>query len=300
MTSPTLELIEIIKKDIYHLNQSISENEPRITHVFSKMKEGENLLTISFSYFIELLNKYSFNSEGFPFKHKNFEFLEGRFDLFNEVFISNESVNLSDQIIFYYFKMATTFNKPIVIFYLLYYAIFIEYFLSSKDISIIFTDLYSQWKSSFREQKIPLKFITTLPTISIKDEFNITENIHIKDILAHFRVEKRSEQDLESSYYMLKFIDDDFDFDYDDNLDLVGTCLIYNTDLSFAYFVRNNKKIVSDLKKEFDKKIDDFTQIINTFYLLGFDFKYKGYFIELPWWYIPPTNKYRKFESGFP
>ena len=120
----------------------------------------------------------------------------------------------------------------------------------------------------------------------------------IKYILAHFRVKKVSEQDLESSYYLQKFIDDDFDFDYDDNLDLVGTCLIYNTYLSFAYFERKNKKIVSDLKIEFDKKIDDFTQIINTFYLLGFDFKYKGYLIELPWWFIAPTYKYRKFESG--
>lgn len=299
MGNTTLKLVKIIKEDINTLIKCISEKESRLNYVISEISKGENLLTIGFDYFVELLNKYSFNFEQFPFKTKNFDFLKSRLDLFKVIFIEKENVNLDNHIIFYYFRRPVTFNNPIVIFYLLYYTIFIKHLLSSKDISIIFKELLDQWRNSFREQKVPLTFITTIPTFSIKDEFNITENIQIRDILAHFRIEKKSEEDLESSYYLQKFIDDEFDFDYDDNLDLVGTYLLYNTKLSFIYYENRNKNDVLKLKNEFNEKELGLLQVINTFYLLGFNFKYNNYIMELPWWFIPSINKFRNIEDGF-
>jgi hypothetical protein len=299
MNNTTLELIRIIKEDINTLCNNILEKESRLNRVISEINKEKDLLTIRFSYFVELLNKYCFNFERFPFKEKNFEFLGNRLDLFNEIFITKDNFNLDDQIIFYYFRRPETFNNPIIVFYLLYYTIFIKYLLSSKDISIIFKELYDQWRNSFKEKKIPLTFITTIPAFSIKDEFNITEEIQIKDITSHFRIKKISKEKLESSYYLWKFIDDDFDFDFDDNLDLVGTCLFYNTTLSFIYYDKRKKDDILKLKDEFNEKVLNLIQVINTFYLLDFNFKYSKYIIELPWWFIPSINKFRNIKGGF-
>ncbi len=289
------ELIQIIKDDINNLLNSISEKEPKINFIISEFNKGVNVLTIRFSYFVELLNKYSFNYEQSPFKERNFEFLGKRLDLFNETFITRENINLNNQVIYYYSRSPESFNKPIVLFYLLYYRIFIKYLSSSSNISIIFGELYDQWRNSFTTLKIPVTFIIPIP---VSSTFIISEKIQIKPIIGHFRIEKMSEEELESSYHFWNFIDEDFPFDNDDYLDLISPCLFYNTSLPYIYYDKYKEEDVLRIRKKFNVKVLNLIQIVNSFYLFGVDFKYKSYFIELPWWFIPSPDKFRNIEEA--
>ncbi|MBY9006584.1 MAG: hypothetical protein KGD63_07475 [Candidatus Lokiarchaeota archaeon] len=292
------KLIEIIKEDISILIKNIQEKESSFEYFISESKKNRDLLTISFSYFLELLNKYSFNYEKLPLENSNFDFLGNRWNLFNEVFITTEYINLEKRFIFYYFNIVESFHKPIVIFYLLYYRIFIEFFLLSRDISIIFNELLSKWKNSFREQKFLVTFIIPIPIFLTYDTFSIDENIQIRYILAHHSIDKLNIEELNSKYYFQKFIDGNYDFDpLDDYLDLVGNCLFFNTKLSFIYLKKNNKDDVLKLKNEFNEKESKIIELINTFYLFGANFKYRKYTIELPWWFISPLNKFKRISK---
>lgn len=257
-------------------------------------------MTFDFNYFVDLLNEYCFKPKGDPFKKGNFEFLGERFELFQKIFLSQNNVDLKKDIIYRTSRTVNQFNNEIIIFYLLYNAIYTEYLLTSEDIILIFVDLLDKWKNSFKNQTFPISILVPIDAFYVKDVYTISENLSLRDLASHTKIEKFDEEEMNSSYYFWKFISDDIDnYDFDDFLDLVGTCLVFHTNLSYLYYEKRDQENLQRLVKEFESVELVLKEVINTFHLMGFDFKNKDYEIIYPWWFIKSTKKYQNLKGNF-
>ena len=75
--------------------------------------------------------------------------------------------------------------------------------------------------------------------------------------------------------------------------------LIYDTNISFKLSERfqldDNDFLL--LQQEFGSKMKKFNEMIQTMYLLEKDFKYEGFIVEYPWWFIPNIHKFDRFKK---
>ncbi len=307
-----LTFLEHLGEDIKMLENALMNKEEDLKDIFKLIRKTIPFITIEFSYFIELLNKYCFSIlNKSEIKKIEDTILFDRINLFKRIFIENTE-NIE------YFTKSSVFLRdshsggpvyePILLFYSFYYAVFIEYITSMDDILTIFEKFKNQWKESLQSHTFPVKIILHMPIFAIVGEHQIDDNIKLISARPPLKIMKKRSQTREyqnyiSSYYPFGMKPSDyFRYDNKDDLDNLTTMRLYlSINYITPYYLFNDYSSYEGLYENIMKKKDEIEEEIKELacclYLLGKEFDYKGFITEYPWWFVPNVNRFDKFDE---
>lgn len=307
-----VKFLEHLEEDIKTLEYALLNREGDLKDIFKLIRKTIPFITIEFSYFIELLNKYCFSilNES-EIKKKEKTILFKRLNLFKRIFIENiknaeyltkGSVFIRDS------HSGGPVFEPILLFYSFYYSMFIEYLTSMDDIFTIFERFKNQWKESLQLHTFPVKIITHLPIFAIVGEYQIDDNIKLISARPPLKIMKKRHQEKEyqnylSSYYPFGMKTPDYmNYDHKNDLDNLTTMRIYlSIDHTTPYYLFNDfssyESLYENIMKEKDEIEEEIKELACCLYLLGKEFDYKGFIIEYPWWFVPNINRFDIFDE---
>jgi len=291
--------VQYIENDIYSLGKGISNNEEDLKEIFKYINRGISFFSLSFDYFIELLNKYCFNIDSSDNKKGSSVEIKERLLIFERLFVADNEQYFTQTYLFSYNNIwgQPTF-EPLFLFYLLYYGIFKQFLLDSKDIVLIFKDLLNQWQKALETSRMPIKIISYLPILAKIGIYPIDDKFFLISGRPHLKIEKLPNAKRIYKNYILSYFPFDKRINYNE-VSSMRVYLIYNTNISFKLSERfqldENDFLL--LQQEFESKMKKFNEMIQTMYLLEKDFKYEGFIVEYPWWFIPNIHKFDKFKK---
>lgn len=307
MTEELENLIELVREDILTLEKGINEQEKELKEILDHIKIGDSLFSIDLNYFGNLVNKYAFKVAPSDINNQSLDILK-RIKLVEKIFFT-KNIDKTKNIYTFDNPWGNSIPNTIILIYKLYYAIFKRYILSSEDIVEIFKDLLDQWNYTFNELKIPITFITHLPLVIFKGNYQLIKNLELKSVWPYIRLyddpgaKKVYDKYIHSLFpiYMQYPYEKSF---FDNNYAPYGVYLFFKTEISnqVERIDHKNFKYIppffEDLKEEFNKTLKNFYDLINVLYLYGYDFKFEDYTIEYPWWWYETPNL-SKFETYY-
>lgn len=307
------KFLEHLEEDIKTLENALLHREGDLKDISKLIRKTIPFITIEFSYFIELLNKYCFSIiDESEIKMMEKTILFKRFNLFKLIFIDNIENNE------YYTKNSVFLHdnhsggavfEPILLFYSFYYATFIEYLTNTDDILTIFERFKKQWQESHQSHTFPVKIIIHLPIFAIVGEHQIDDNIKLISARPPLKIMKKSRQTREyqnyiSSYYPFGMEPSDYmKYDHKKDLDNLTTMRLYlSINYTTPYYLFNDFSSYEGLYENIMKKKDEIEEEIKELacclYLLSKEFEYKGFIIEYPWWFVPNIHRFDKFDDS--
>lgn len=307
-----VKFLKLLEKDLKTLENALLNIDEDLKGIFKLIRKTIPFVTIKFSYFIELLNKYCFSilNES-EIKKIEKTILFKRLNLFKRIFIENiknaEYLTKSSVFIHDSHSGVPVF-EPILLFYSFYYAVFIEYLTSMDDIFTIFEKFKNQWKQSLQSQMFPVKIIIHLPIFAKVGEYHITDNIKLISARPPLKIMKirrqaREYQNYISSYYPFGMEPSNYmKYDHKKDLDNLATMRLYlSINYTTPYYLFNDFSSYEGLYENIMKKKDEIEEEIKELacclYLLGKEFDYKGFIIEYPWWFVPNINRFDIFDE---
>jgi len=306
------KFLEHLEKDIKALEYALLNKEEDLKDIFKLIRKTIPFITIEFSYFIELLNKYCYSIlNGSEIKEKEKTILIERFSLFKGIFIENieniefftkSSVYLHDS------NSGGPVFEPILLFYSFYYSIFIEYLTSVDEIPTIFERFKKQWRGSLQSHTFPVKIIIHLPIFAIVGEYQIEDNLELISARPPLKIMKKNRQTREyqkyiSSYYPFGMKPSDYmKYDHKDDLDNLITMRLYlSINCTTPYYLFNDisshERLYENIMKKKDEIEEEIKELSCCLYLLSKEFDYKGFIIEYSWWFVPNINRFDKFDE---
>ncbi|MFW9873246.1 MAG: hypothetical protein ACFFG0_09105 [Candidatus Thorarchaeota archaeon] len=306
------KFLELLEDDIKNLEKALLNIDEDLKSIFKLVRNTIPFITIEFSYFIELLNKYCFSipieSE---IKKVEETLLIKRFNLFKLIFIENieNSDYFAKSIIYLHDNHSGgPVFEPILLFYSFYYAIFMKYLTNKINFPLVFKEFKKQWKELLQSHILPVDIIIHLPIFAIVGEHQINDNIKLISARPPLKVlrskrQKREYQNYISSYYMSGLIKSDY-VKYDHKMDLENLTTMrlflsikYNT----KYYLFNDFSSYESLYEKITKIKEEIEETIKEIacclYLLGKEFDHKGFIIDFPWWFVPNINRFDIFEE---
>ena len=183
--------VQYIENDIHSLEKGISNNEEDLKEIFKYINRGISFFSLSFDYFIELLNKYCFNIDSSDNKKGSSVELKERLLIFERLFVAGNEQYFTQTYLFLYNNIwgQPTF-EPLFLFFLLYYGIFKQFLLDSKDIVLILKDLLNQWQKSLETSRMPIKIISYLPIFAKIGIYKIDDKFFLISGRPHLKIEK--------------------------------------------------------------------------------------------------------------
>jgi len=270
------KLIQIIENDIDLVNQGIQKDYQLL---FRNIEKDKHMLFLSNYFFIDLINKYCYQS--LP---KNDDDVKGyvpddRLELFERIFLSK--VKKSELYRITYVHGFVSIKSVELLYISLFLTIYVKTLITSLEIEVIFKRLLADWKFFLEKQKIPIQIITFLPEVFIEQEVvRLPNNFEIRSIPSIIFFEK-------TGPVLNKSIE---------IFGPIGSFLFFTTDLScnhnFLENLQNNES--KELNEEWTERMKSLKELILSLLLGGIHFTDESTDILFPWWFGDQTIKFQE------
>ncbi len=285
-------LIKYIKQDLIALFEGIEKHETQLKKLLDLIKKSKPIISSDFYGFSVLLRKYCFQN----YDKNGINALNERIELIEKIFYAKNKIDFyNDHLILPFIEDMHIIPEPNQLFHFLYIRIFERMIRNSEKIEEIFHDLYNEWKDVFSQLKMKISIIVYLPIYAKIGEYKINEKISIFSRIPHIKIDDTEyNEPLMISYgtYITRYEyrKNQIDLDYFNKmkcyLNIETEIPIYKVETKWDIMGKERHKL-RESHESIKKKI---REIINTFYLFGYEFEFKGYLTKYPWWFEFDTN----------
>lgn len=303
------KLVGFIEHDIANLFKGIETDEPKLKELLDLIRVARPLISTDFIGFGVLLRKYcfkNFNTEGLTSELKRIELIE-------KIFYTNYKLDYFTKIILSPF-LEKSLPEPGKLIYFLYIAIF-ERLLKKPEgiIRKILQNLLNEWGITMKRLKMKISLIFCIPIHAEIGDYDISERITLCSRIPHIKIDETIDDPMnlvKFGGYTTRFHNYKNNFvnpitRY--NIFPIKSYLVFNTRIPFKLetydmeLLGKERPEIQEVNKFIRRKMRN---IINIFYLFGFDFNFGEYTIKHPWWfefdieqldkYIPNTEYYNE------